>query len=133
MTIENLASMPDAEIQSTIEALQSELGRRRNEQQALRVSIHYAGYNERRYSRPWIARVTAWPVGGRAALDWGRYLGGDSGGEVEIMARPGDIIRHGQKDTRGSNGSSEWAVVQADGSIHNLTEAEARQTYKGGN
>lgn len=133
MTTDDLASLSDAEIKSTIEGLQAELARRSNVQHPVRVSVQFSAYNARRYSRPWIARVSAWPVGGKATLEWGAYCGDDSGGEVEIMAKPGDIIRYGQKDTRGNNGSADWAIAQSDGSIQPVTEPEARKTYQGGN
>jgi hypothetical protein len=121
---------------ATVEQLEAESARRRaaieSKPAILRITVHFGSYNERRYSRPWIARVTAWPVGGRPVLGWGRYLGDDSGGECEIMARPGDIIRYGQKDTRGGNGANDWAIAQADGTARNAAETEARAAYKGG-
>lgn len=110
---------------------------RRNDQPAvialIRVSLAVGGYNARRYNRPWIGLVTSWPVGGRPEIDWGRYCGDDSGGELEIMARPGDIIRTGQKDNRGNGGSNTWHVVEPDGSLREIDQPEARKLYKGGN
>lgn len=99
--------------------------------QKIRYAEKFGAYNARRYSRPWIARVSAWPVGGKAELEWGSYCGDDSGGEVEIMARPGDIIRYGQKDTRGNGGSSEWAIAQADGALSTVDQPTARAAYRG--
>src|ERR1017187_6378175 len=68
-----------------------------------RVSVGYDAYNSRRYSKPWIARIIAWPVGGVPTMESGSYVGDKKGGEVEIMAGPGDIIRDGQRDGRGGN------------------------------
>ena len=65
-----------------------------------RVSVGYDAYNSRRYSKPWIARIIAWPVGGVPTMESGSYVGDKKGGEVEIMAGPGDIIRDGQRDGR---------------------------------
>jgi hypothetical protein len=94
-----------------------------------RYAVTFSGYNSRRYSRPWIARITEWPVGGQPVLQWGAFVGNDDGGEVEIMAAPGDIIRYGQKDTRKLSGSmNEWAVAEADGTLRTVTPAEARTT-----
>lgn len=96
----------------------------------IRVAVEWSGYNARRYSRPWIAAITAWPVGGKPELGWGGYAGDDSGGELEIMAAPGDIIRYGQRDGRGNGGSNEWAIVQQDGTISGCTQAEARAHWQ---
>lgn len=95
----------------------------------IRVSATYGSYNQRRYGRPWIAKIISWPVGGKADVEWGAYCGDDDGGEVEIIAAPGDVIRHGQKDHRGNSTSAGWYVVQADGSLTGCTAAEARQAW----
>ena len=94
-----------------------------------RYSIEFGSYNQRRYSRPWIVRVASWPVGGRPELQWGEYIGDDSGGEVEILAAPGDIIRSGQKDGRGNGTENSWYIAQTDGTLLATTAAEARQAY----
>jgi hypothetical protein len=96
-----------------------------------RISIEYGAYNPRRYSRPWIARVTAWPVGGTPTMEWGSYVGDDHGGEVEIMATPGDIIRDGQRDGRGGNNTvSNWSVVMADYTLRIINQVEARKLFR---
>ena len=128
MTTDNLAALSDAEIQAAIDTLHAELARRKPAQK-MRITYTYSAYNHRRYQRPWIARITAWPVGGRPKLEWGRYLGNHeigSGGEAEIMAQPGDIVRSGQKDYRGGNSNNDWLIVEADGSLRKISETEAR-------
>lgn len=95
----------------------------------MRVSQNFGSYNPRRYGRPWIAKITSWPVGGRPEVEWGRYLGDDDGGEVEIEAMPGDIIRTGQKDHRGGNTDAGWYVVQDDGSLDSTDAAGARKAW----
>lgn len=96
----------------------------------IRVSIKYGLYNDRRYGKPWIARVTSWPVGGRPEIEWGSYLGDDSGGECEIMASAGDIIRSGQKDHRKASGTAnDWYLAQADGSCRSIDQSEARKLW----
>jgi hypothetical protein len=98
--------------------------------QSVRVSIGWRGYNDRRYSKPWIALVTAWPVGGSPTLDFGGYVGNDSGGELEIMAKQGDIIRYGQKDYRKPRGSTcQFAVIEDDGTERDITDADARKLF----
>ena len=93
------------------------------------ISIRYSGYNQRRYSRPWIARVSSWPVAGKAELEWGRYEGDDDGGEVVIQAAEGDIIRHGQRDNRGGNTSKDWYIVTASGELASTTESEGHKHF----
>lgn len=120
------------DLQTAIAALLA----RRNDQPAviapIRVSLAVGGYNARRYNRPWIGRVTSWPVGGRPEIEWGRFCGDDSGGELEVMARPGDIVRSGQKDNRGNGGSNDWYVVDQGGVLRGIEQPEARQLYGGG-
>lgn len=95
----------------------------------MRVSAGFGSYNQRRYGRPWIAKITAWPVGCKPEVEWGRYLGDDTGGEVEIDANPGDIVRTGQKDHRGGNTDAGWYVVMPDGSLGACDAAEARNAW----
>jgi hypothetical protein len=96
-----------------------------------RISVEYGEYNFRRYSRPWIARVTAWPVGGVPTMQWGSYVGDENGGEVEIMAAPGDIIRDGRRDGRGGNNTiSDWSVVMADYTLRKISQVEARKLFR---
>jgi hypothetical protein len=95
----------------------------------LRVTKTFGSYNQRRYSRPWIARVTSWPVGKRPELEFGCYLGDDEGGECEIMATEGCVVRWGQKDGRGSGGTNAWGIVEADGTITSCTEMQARAQF----
>ena len=93
------------------------------------IRIEYNSYNQRRYSRPWISKVTNWPAGQRPTIEWGQYEGDDNGGEVVMIAQPGDIIRHGQKDNRGNNSSRDWYIVSGSGELAPTTEAEAHKSY----
>lgn len=96
----------------------------------VRVTVDWHGYNARRCSRPWIGKITAWPAGKRPEIEWGTYCGNaDAGGTTDLMAAPGDIIRYGQRDSRGNGTVNEWATVQADGSLRDITPAEARNLY----
>jgi len=95
----------------------------------MRVTVHYGSYNQRRYGKPWIGKITSWPVGGKAEIKWGSYLGDDDGGECEIEAEVGDIIRSGQKDGRGNGGSNDWFVVNSDGTCSCIDQSEARVAY----
>ena len=95
----------------------------------MRVLKKFGSYNQRRYSRPWIAVVTSWPTGGKPEVKWGSYLGDDDGGETEIEAQVGDVVRWGQKDGRGGNTEAYWGIVQDDGSILDCEAAGARKHW----
>lgn len=95
----------------------------------MRVVVEYGAYNGRRYGRPWIGKITNWPVGGKPEMEWGRYIGTDAGGETEIEARAGDIVRTGQKDYRGNNTTAKWATVKGDGSLEYIDATEARRLW----
>ena len=96
-----------------------------------RVAISFDSYNFRRYSRPWIARVIAWPVGKQPQLLFGTYVGDEEGGEVEIIAYPGNIIRYGHRDGRRPDKSlNEWGVVEDDYSVRGIKQTEARALFE---
>jgi hypothetical protein len=96
----------------------------------MRIAVEFGSYNQRRYSKPWISKVTAWAVGKSPDVEFGGYIGDDNGGEAEIMAKVGDIIRYGQKDGRGNNTESLWAVVEEGGTLRKVTMIEARKLFK---
>lgn len=120
----------DELIQLIVDA-QAELAGRQTPSAKIRTAQAFDSYNQRRYGRPWIGRVTAWPVGGRPEIEFGRYAGDDNGGEAEIMAYPGDIIRWGQKDMRSNKTDNDWGILQTNGTIVDCTQTEARAAYKG--
>jgi hypothetical protein len=63
-------------------------------------------------------------------MERGSYIGDSTGGEVEIMAAPGDIIRDGQRDGRGNNTVSDWSVVTPDYSLRKVNQVEARKLFR---
>jgi len=95
----------------------------------MRYSESCGGYNKRRYSRPWIGVITSRPVGGRPEIAWGGYVGDDSGGEVEIMAYPGSILRSGQRDNRGNGGANNWWEAMPDGTMRQINQVEAHNLF----
>jgi hypothetical protein len=96
----------------------------------MRVFRSFDKYDEKWYSRLWIARLTEWKAGGKPVVEWGRYLGDDTGGEAEIAAEPGDIIRAGQKCIKKKEWShSNWYIVQADGKLQHVKGDEARKAW----
>lgn len=98
------------------------------------IEFEWGPYNERRYSKPWAARVTAWPVGQRQPdVEWGTFIGNsDEGGIVEIEAEPGDIVRWGQRDQRNPRKSESriGEVQQEIGNIEELSISEARTRWR---
>lgn len=74
--------------------------------------------------------MTSWAVGSRPTLEFGGYLGTDEGGEVEIEALPGDIVRWGQKDGSGKHTLDRFGIEEDDRDVRRLTEAGARATFK---
>lgn len=93
--------------------------------------VEFGSYNDRRYSRPWIAVVSNWEVGGRPELEFGSWVGNArDGGIVEIKAKDGDIIRWGRKDNRGNGTMNKWGVFR-NGEIEEITPETARELFKG--
>ena len=98
----------------------------------MRITKCFGSYNQRRYGRPWIAKITDWPMGGHPEVMWGSFLGNSSSGEAgeaEIEAEPGDVIKWGQKDHRGGNTEVYWGVVKSDGSLETVDAQTARQAW----
>jgi len=89
-------------------------------------------YNERRYGKPWIARLD-FKRPGKPEYIFGSWLGqpGQSG-ELSIEVAPGDVIATGQKDHRkGRGGADHVGVIQPDGkAIWGYTLASARDAGK---
>lgn len=75
----------------------------------MRITVETESYNERRYGKPWIAKVDFSTAKGEFAFgDWtgDHYNGGE--GVLSIEAQPGDIIAKGQKDTRQPRNSAPY-------------------------
>jgi len=129
-----IASLTPAELhtlRAAIDARLAEIESATSKPTRMRVALEFGSYNSRRYGRPWIGRVTSWPVGGRPEIEWGNYCGDDGGGEAEIVAQPGDLVRAGQKDNRQPrNTSNDWYLVQADGTLLEVTQPQARQAWE---
>lgn len=91
-----------------------------------------SSYNERRYGKPWIAKLD-FTKPGKPEYAFGHWLGQPgAAGELSIEVEPGDVIATGQKDLRKGRG---WAdnigVIQADGTARwNYTPARARDAGK---
>ncbi len=97
----------------------------------IRVTIAWDEYNHRRYSKPWIAKVVGWDESEKPNLEWGQWLGTpDDGGDIEVYASVGDIIRWGQKDYRKIYRSvNKYGIVRGSGKIEDTTPAKAKKHW----
>ena len=96
----------------------------------MRVINKFSSYNQRRYGNPWICKITDWETGKQPSVVWGAFYGsGNSGGEVEIDAESGDVVRTGQRDHRGNNTSADWFIVDETGKLISVSAAEARRHW----
>ncbi len=84
--------------------------------QTITVKIPYDAYNQRRYGKPWGARITL-DENQQPQYDFtpAYYAGNDMGGIMRIVCMPGDIIATGQKDYRKINKSfKQWYIVRSE-------------------
>lgn len=72
------------------------------------INRETASYNERRYGKPWIAKVdfSGGAKGNFVFGDWAGDHRNGGAGVLEIDAMPGDIIAVGQKDNRNPKNSA---------------------------
>lgn len=92
--------------------------------------MEWGSYNTRRYSRPWIARVTEWAIGRGPELEFGGNIGAHM---VEIEAAPGALVKFGQKDTRRGNGTeNEFGIVRGGGEVERVGAVRAREHWLAG-
>jgi hypothetical protein len=92
----------------------------------MRVVYREGSVNQRRYGRVWIALVTSWPIGKRPVIAFGVNISYD---EAEIAAKPGDLLKAGRRDYRGSNSANDFYKVAEDASLEPLSESAARNYW----
>lgn len=124
--------MSTEELRLLIESAQNEL--KRKEQRPSRITFPFEKYNNRKFSKPWIAKVTQWETGSNPSYLFGKFLGvHGQAGICEISARIGDVICWGQKNYNSFRRSvRKIGVVTADYSIKELTDSEAKRVFDGG-
>lgn len=90
------------------------------------VKFEVGSYNERRLSKPWIAKIESWD-GEYPSLKFGySEYSYASLSDVE----PGTLIKYGQKDRRNWNQhKNEFGIVCSNGSIERLTRGEAKKMW----
>ena len=87
------------------------------------ITILTDSYNERRYGKPWIAKVN-FSADPKGAYTWGDWIGdhrNGGAGTLSILANPGDIIAEGQKDNRNPrNSAATFHVVTTSGELESI-------------
>ena len=98
---------------------------------AARVSI--APFDPEAMKMPWIARIDEWEeqaplltFGGYTRNDWDDL---STGGVLEVAARPGDLVRWGQRARSGA-GRMTHGVVLPDYTVKELSTGEAHKAWR---
>jgi len=102
------------------------------EAKEMEITIETRSYNQRRYSKPWIAKVD-FSQSKKGDFSWGDWTGDHyNGGEgvLTINANPGDIIGKGQKDFRQpKNSAPKFSVVSPNEELEYLGDKGAAYKY----
>lgn len=96
----------------------------------MKITIKTNSYNQRRYSKPWIATVD-FSQNPKGEYDWGTWVGNHNSGSegmLVIEVEEGDVVARGQKDFRQSRNSTPTYYQVRNGELVELTgKAEAYQ------
>ena len=95
------------------------------------IELETPSYNERRYGKPWIAKITF--VDKKPTYEFGSWVGkpGCPGLLILENVNAGQIIAKGQKDNRKANGSeNNLYVVNDDGTRRLVDKLEAYKIWK---
>ena len=97
----------------------------------MKIERQTGSYNQRRYGKPWIARVDFDSPQGK--FEFGAWIGDHyNGGEGTLIidADPGDIIARGQKDFRQpKNSAPDYYYVTDDGKLIRIGDKGAAYQY----
>jgi hypothetical protein len=96
----------------------------------MEITKNTKSYNDRRYGKPWIARVD-FNASAKGEFAWGNWTGQNGGeGVLSINAHAGDIIAIGQKDNRfHSYVRMDFLVVTENGELMSLGDKGAAYKY----
>ena len=96
----------------------------------MKIERETRAYNERRYGKPWIARITISADGTKLDYAWGDWIGtpGDEGILI-LTLEVGDVYARGQKDHRGNRNGVDYYVLAADGTGTKLGDKAAAYKY----
>jgi hypothetical protein len=99
------------------------------------VRIETAAYNERRYGRPWIAKVVL-NADGKLEYQWGNWIGdhaNGSSGELQLTINPLDVYARGQKDFRKpKNSAPDFYISTTQGKCVAVDKVDAVRHLQGG-
>ena len=91
----------------------------------MRISIETDQYNERRYGKPWIARVF-FDKTSKAIFSFGNWVGAVGyDGILEIDVEEGDIVARGQKDFRKPRNSAPSYYIVDKGELVSTSKKDA--------
>ena len=96
----------------------------------MEISIDTNSYNDRRYGKPWIAKITL--EGNDLKFNWGHWVG-DPGNEgvLIIDLEPGDFYAKGQKDFRKpKNSAPDYFQLLENGESEMATKPEIFKALK---
>lgn len=86
-------------------------------------------YNERRYGKPWMAKLTTSLTKDFEFIDWDGRPG--SAGEFNFSAEPGTLLAYGQKDIRkGRGGVDGYQICMPDGSLPKVSDTSVMELRK---
>ena len=97
----------------------------------MNLTITTSSYNDRRYSKPWIAKVD-FSSNKQGDFKFGDWVGsaGDKG-VLELEVSPGDVVAQGQKDFRKpKNSTPEFYIVESGGSLRAVSKVDAYLHFK---
>ena len=94
------------------------------------VTIETVGYNEKRYGKPWIAKVN-FSANGASKFDFGNWAGCPGAeGTLTIIAETGAILAEGQRDFRTRDSQYiKYYAVNPDGTLTELGDKGAAYKY----
>ena len=100
----------------------------------LAARVQIAPFDPNDMKMPWIARIDEWE-GQAPLLTFGGYTRNDwddlsTGGVLEVAARPGDLVRWGQR-SRSGPGRMTHGLVMPDYTVKELTTGEAHKAWRG--
>jgi hypothetical protein len=91
----------------------------------MKIKIETSAYNDRRYGRPYIAKID-FAESTKGEAQWGEWVGQNGcEGILVIDAEVGDILMKGQKDNRGSKSAPHYYQVVVGGDLTPL-DSKAR-------
>lgn len=95
----------------------------------MRYTQETGSYNDRRYGKPWKAKLTTSMTKDFEFIEWDGRAG--SAGEFNFEADPGTILAHGQKDIRkGRGGVDGYKICMPDGTMPSVSDEQVMRLRK---